>query len=69
MSGDEYAQGGYIPGGPILTTIHADECLMKPLGARPGSVAIAVCIRGDHPTPTSDCTRLDWIRHASEETE
>ena len=46
----------------IETRLHADECLLRPPWSRQ-----ARCIRGDHPTPTSDCTTQDWIKHITEE--
>lgn len=58
---DEYAEGGYLtPPGPTWTRIHPDECLVRLDGH---------CARGDHPTPTSDCTTVDWIKPPVKESE
>ena len=55
----DYSQGGYIPGSPapMPVTLHPDECLLTVDKA----TKRATCRRVDHPTPTSDCTRLSWI--------
>jgi hypothetical protein len=50
----DYSNGGYIPGGPTVVRIDPDECILNIHG---------VCIRSDHPTPTSDGTKPGawWI--------
>ena len=59
----DYSQGGYIPGSPapMPVTLHRDECLIKVRDDHR-----AICRRADHPTPTSDCTRLSWITPAED---
>lgn len=59
MDEQQYDQGGFIPGGPVWMIVDPDECI-----GRPGDDGLFTCRRGDHPTPTSDCTTKDWIRHA-----
>lgn len=61
---EQYAAGGYVAGGETWTVLDPDECLL-----RPPFDGQAVCTRISHPTPTSDCTVENWIRHVSEETE
>lgn len=41
---DEYANGGYIPGGPVVVRLDPDECIVNIKGE---------CTRPDHPTPAS----------------
>jgi hypothetical protein len=51
-----YADGGYILGGPVLTTLGPDECLIRM--TREAQTRLRCC-RSSHPTPTSDCGRPD----------
>lgn len=48
----DYADGGYILGGPILTRLGPDECLIRMTDAAAWRLR---CSRPDHPTATSDC--------------
>jgi hypothetical protein len=47
VSEPQYAQGGWIPGGPVPVPMRLDpdECVINRHGE---------CIRPDHPTATSD---------------
>jgi hypothetical protein len=50
--GEQYNNGGYIPGGTTSVVLHPDECF---LSAEDVLARRWRCSRPGHPTETSDC--------------
>lgn len=48
--------GGWLKPGWSQVKVDPDECIGTPVQG--GNFQ---CRRGDHPTPTSDCTTKDWV--------